>query len=75
MISNTVASLMLQLAAALAVEGESREGPEVDHVMLQLVRDANQIFESLHNHAEWTVELGVAIEDWTAAAQPFLKSS
>jgi len=65
MISNTVASLMLQLAAALREEGESREGPEVNQQLLLLVREAYEVFT--------TTASGVDLRDWIKTAAPFVK--
>lgn len=65
MISNTVATAMLQLAAALRDEGELRDGPEVNQTLLQLVRDA---YDVLVNPST-----PVDLKDWVKAAEPFIK--
>jgi len=70
MISNTVTSLMLQLAAALREEGEAREGPEVNQTLLQLVREAFEIIGDVRAGQESRLDL----RDWLHAAEPFVKS-
>jgi len=65
MISNAVATAMLQLAAALREEGEARDGPEVNQQLLQLVREAHEVFT--------TTSSTVDLRDWIKAADAFVK--
>ena len=62
---------MLQLAAALRDEGESRdEGPEVNQQLLQLVREAHQVIDDVYHGRDSEISL----RDWLKAADPFVKS-
>lgn len=66
MISNAVTTAMLQLAAALRDEGERRDGPEVNQTLLQLVREAYDVFVN--------PSAPVDIKNWIKAAAPFVKA-
>lgn len=64
---NAVDSALLQLVAALEEEREQREGPEVNHVYLQLVRDAARIFERIMHQPD--LGWGQDVKDWLKVAE------
>jgi len=66
-----------QLAAALRDEGAlGDDGPEVNHVVLELVREAGVIFSGYNTMTTYEEEVQwvASMQAWLQQAAPFLKS-